>query len=67
MSAWDGFAKYCGVQGVIAILLTIVYVIAILNAMTLPDTFANIMMFVYGYYFAKNGVGIVETVLRKRQ
>lgn len=59
MSNWEAFNKYIGVQGILAVVLLCGFVAAIFARITLPDLYDNLMTFVIGFYFAKNGVGVL--------
>lgn len=58
----QSFAKYVGVQGVCAIALIIGYVTAALIGRVLPTEYNSLLTLVLGYYFAKNGVGILDSL-----
>jgi len=60
MSFWEGFSKYIGIQGVIAILLIGAYVAAIFLDVVLPDGFEGIILFVLGFFFGTNGKAYVQ-------
>lgn len=62
MTGWDAFNKYCGIQGILGLLLVGGYVGATLTGVTLPETYYNLTFGVVGYYFAKNGVGIIDAL-----
>ncbi len=64
MSGWDAFNKYVGVQGILAILLVGGYVGSFYVHVQLTDAYSQIMTLVLGYYFAKNGVGAIEQLLK---
>lgn len=64
MSFWEGFNRYVGIQGIIAVGLVCAYVYAALVVIVLPEGFTEIMTLVIGFYFAKNGGGII-TALRR--
>lgn len=57
---WDKFNKYIGVQGIIALALVGGFIFASVSHDPLPDLYTQLMTLVLGYYFAKNGVGILE-------
>lgn len=59
MGFWEGFAKYVGVQGIIALLMAIGYVLAPYVLIMLPNGYTELMALVFGFYFGKNGVGII--------
>ncbi len=56
----DWFGKYIGIQGVIALLLVIVYVVAALAVIALPTGYTELLSLTIGFYFAKNGVGVIR-------
>ena len=65
MSGWEGFAKYCGIQGVLALLVTIFLLVFIYIGTTVPDQIWTLLGLSWGFYFAKNGVPIVTARLQK--
>jgi hypothetical protein len=58
----ENFSKYFGVQGILAIALLIGYVFMSINMRQPTPTYENLMFIVLGYYFAKNGVGIIAAL-----
>ncbi len=62
MSGWSAFNKYCGVQGIMALLLVGGFVYASMVGIKLTDFYGQLMTLIIGFYFAKNGVGILETL-----
>jgi len=58
MSFWEGFSKYVGVSGIIALMLVSAYVASIFVPAQLPPGFEQVMLIVIGYYFGKNGANI---------
>ncbi len=60
MGFWDGFAKYVGVQGVAFIALTGGFIAAPFVGVVLPEGYTELMTLSAGFYFAKNGVGIIS-------
>lgn len=64
---WEGFGKYVGVQGVMGIMLLGGFVYASLEEIVLPALYSNMMTLVIGYYFAKNGVGILAALSNKHK
>jgi len=60
MGFWEGFSKYLGIQGVIAILLVVAYILAIFLTVDLPAGFEAIMLIVIGFFFGKNGSAYVQ-------
>ncbi len=63
-NGWDQFAKYVGVQGIMAILLVGGYIYASLTGITVTDFYGQLMTLIIGFYFAKNGIGILETLAK---
>ena len=59
---WEGFNKYVGIQGLMGMILLLGFVYASLTSIQLPDLYTNVMTLVIGYFFAKNGVGILSSV-----
>jgi len=59
MSFWEGFNKFIGIQGVIGLILLVGYVAAPYTTTVLPEGYTELMSLVFGFYFAKNGVGII--------
>lgn len=65
MTGWDGFAKYVGVQGLLALMMggAIVYLMIVAKPIT-TEVWAA-FTFILGFYFGKNGRMIVETAKAK--
>lgn len=69
MTFWEGFSKYVGVSGVIALMLVGAYVAAIFVPATLPPGYEQVMLLIVGYYFGKNGrnaVDAISSAIRRR-
>lgn len=66
LTGWAAFGKYVGVQGILAFVLIGGYVIASVGRIQLPDTYNNLTFAVLAYYFAKNGVGIMDIITRSK-
>lgn len=60
----ETFGKYIGVQGVLAFLLVAGYIAAPFLDVALPEGYTEIAVLVLGFYFGKNGVGIVGSLRR---
>lgn len=58
------FQVWFGVQGVLAIMLTAGYVVAVLRNIALPDAYTGLLFLTYGFYFAKNGRSIIDALRR---
>ena len=60
----DGFNKYLGVQGVLAIISALTVSALLLLGMEIPSEVYAVYGLIVGFYFAKNGKTVVqETVL----
>ena len=59
MSFWEGFNKYVGIQGILAVAMGGGYIASAYVGITLPAGYTELMSVLFGFYFAKNGVGIV--------
>lgn len=64
-TAWQSFSKFVGVQGILAVILVTGYVIATLLSIPVTSEYLMITTGVISYYFAKNGVGILDILRRK--
>ena len=62
MDFWKGFSTYIGVQGLIVLTLVAGFVYATLNSIALPDNYGELLALSFGFYFAKNGVGIMQVI-----
>lgn len=62
MSFWEGFNKFIGIQGVIALILLCGYVAAPYTSTLLPEGYTELMSLVFGFYFAKNGVSVIQAI-----
>ena len=51
----EQFGKYVGVQGVLAGVLVVGWVVAPFVEVVLPEGYLQLMMLTLGFYFAKNG------------
>ena len=61
----EQFNRYIGVQGVLAFILVMGYIVAIFTATVLPEGYSNLMTLILGFYFAKNGIGLLATLTGK--
>ena len=61
-NGWDKFHKYIGVQGILAILLTLVLIFMLVQQLPIPDVLIGLTGTVYGFYFAKNGTNVISTI-----
>jgi len=62
MNGWEAFNRYVGVQGILALALLAGYLYASMVQIVLPEGYTPIMTTVFGFYFAKNGRGIIDAV-----
>jgi len=56
----ENFARYVGVQGVLALLITISMIIMIFMTIAVPKEFWTLLGLSWGFYFAKNGGNVVN-------
>jgi hypothetical protein len=60
MSFWEGFNKYFGIQGIVALALVGCYIATIFTGVILPEGFTEIMFIVLGFFFGKNGSAYIQ-------
>lgn len=60
MGFWEGFGKYVGIQGVLAIAFGLGLVIAPFAHVELPELYDKALMFVLGLYAGKNGLNAIK-------
>jgi len=65
MNGWESFNKYVGIQGLIALIMVTAYIAVIFVERTLPEGYTELMTFIFGTYFTKNGANIVQAVKGK--
>jgi len=58
MTGWDAFAKYVGVQGLLALIMTGAIIGLLIAARPVPGEVYGLVGVAWGFYFAKNGVNI---------
>jgi len=59
------FAKYVGIQGVLALLITIAMIVMIFMLLVVPKELWVLLGLSWGFYFGKNGGNVVQAVKRK--
>ncbi len=64
---WEKFAKYVGVQGVLALVLMLAIIGLLFAKIEVPAFLYNMLTLVVGYYFAKNGVGILDALRKNKK
>lgn len=57
---WDKFGKYVGIQGILGFLLVTGYIFMSINGRIPTPAYENLMFGVVGFYFAKNGVSLIQ-------
>jgi len=58
MTGWDAFAKYVGVQGLLALITTVAVLIFLGLGRVIPGELYGLVGVAWGFYFAKNGYAI---------
>ena len=61
-NGWERFHKYVGIQGVIALIMVAAYIAVIFVEAPLPEGYTELMTFIFGTYFTKNGGNIAQAV-----
>ncbi len=64
MNDQPAFYKYVGIQGLIALALFGGFIYGAVAGVELPDNYTELLSLVTGFYFAKNGVGIIQSLKR---
>ena len=62
MGFWEGFARYVGIQGLLALGLGAGFIVAPFAGVILPDGYTELNALVVGFYFAKNGGNVTRRV-----
>ncbi len=60
MNGWEGFNKYVGVQGVLALIITIAMIVMLFMLIVVPDQLWTLLGLSWGFYFAKNGGNLIN-------
>lgn len=58
----ENFAKYIGVEGVLALLITISMIAMIFLAIVVPKELWALLGLSWGFYFGRNGGNVVKKV-----
>lgn len=61
-NGWESFNKYVGIQGLIALIMVAAYIAVIFFERTLPEGYTELMTFIFGTYFTKNGGNVAQAV-----
>ena len=65
MEWFEAFDKYIGVQGVLALLLSVAAVVFVSRGQVIPDEVWTLLCLAWGFYFAKNGSKIVSSAVKR--
>jgi hypothetical protein len=65
MNGWDKFDKYVGVQGVLAMILTVAIVAWTSFRVEVPQEIWGLLGMAWGAYFVKNGSMIITGIRDK--
>lgn len=65
--SWNTFNKYFGVQGILALLLTLATIGLMYLNRTVPPEIYGLLGVSWGFYFAKNGNKIANDIQSKIQ
>ena len=65
MTGWDAFAKYVGIQGIMALLTTATIIGMSLWSITIAPELWSLQGIAWGFYFAKNGYAIAQIGVKK--
>ena len=60
-NGWVRFHKYIGVQGVMAMALTVTLIYMLVAEIPTPDVLVGLLGTSWGFYFAKNGSNIIAS------
>jgi hypothetical protein len=60
MDNWQAFDKYCGVQGILALLVTIAVVAMVASQRPVPPELWSLIGIGWGFYFSKNGTKLAQ-------
>lgn len=63
----ENFANYIGVQGVLAILITVAMIVMVFLLIPVPKELYTLLGVSWGFYFAKNGGNVANRVRSIRQ
>jgi len=66
MNRWEGFNKYVGVQGIMALALVGAIIYMSVAQLPIPDVLIGLAGASSGFYFAKNGPGIISAAKSPR-
>ncbi len=60
MTGWDAFAKYVGIQGVMALATTATIIVMTVIGKSIAPELWSLQGIAWGFYFAKNGYAIAN-------
>lgn len=61
----EWFGRFIGVQGVLALLITIAMIVMIFMLLVVPKELWVLLGLSWGFYFGKNGGNVVQAIKRK--
>ena len=64
---WDNFGKFIGVQGILALALTVALIVLMFLGRPIPAEAWGLLGVSWGFYFAKNGTKVATTIQSKIQ
>lgn len=62
MTGWDGFGKYVGIQGVLAVTMTAAAIGLMYLGKPVPSEAWGLLGVAWGVFFAKNGKAVAQSV-----
>lgn len=61
----EQFDKYCGIQGVLALMLTAGAIFLMVNGKEVPNDMFGLLGISWGFYFSKNGTKLLSGLYSK--
>lgn len=61
----ENFAKYIGIQGVLALLITVAVIVMVFMQMEVPKELWTPLGISWGFYYARNGGNVVSRIRGK--
>lgn len=62
MTGWDGFAKYVGVQGILAIMFAAAIIYMMIAQIPIAEAVFGVFGIMVGFFFGSNGRAYVAAV-----
>lgn len=63
MTVLEQFDRYCGVQGLLALSMTLAVIVLTAQGKTVPPEMYSLLGVGWGFYFAKNGSKLVSSAV----